>query len=328
MKKARPEHSAETVSIVRDIKDAICLLRPDEDLNNAIGYCLAVYGPEHACDLYGVVTLVTSLHLEFMDRNGERSDFQRNACARIGQIRKDQLDREYGIWDNRLPDLTVLPTKEDMIQSLLDTWTAPIRAGLTISLERFPGFHIAPWHWEKSQTFYRPSFLSDDFPEQMTLVPPRPPGFEDEPLEDVVEFFEKELLAAEWKARKQRASKIYLGAKHLCALDPESRVVSSWDVWRERQRARKEGRAAKRQLTHAHQRERGRSRVPLDSPKFRVVRKYLRDWTKDHEFCRLYWVGGYRDTEFPPGTNYLRRICRVNLARSDTRPPTVWASAA
>jgi putative transposase len=263
------------------------LLRPSDEVNEIIGYFLAVLSGEKGISLHAVTALSNHMHEVLTDPRCEIINFLRELHSLVARHINARFGDFENLWASAPTSRIRCAKPGDVIDKMAYTAANPVSSFLVKFRKSWPGLQMA---WPAPpRTFKRPfGFLRDKtgrWPEEATLTMTRPPGYDD--LDDAELA---ELLA------------FCTGAKEDMA----------------REKAEKEGipfvgrRAIRRQSRYARPRTREprfeRSPRHACKDKWLRIERLLADQQWLAEYKDAYWRrrGGEPDVVFPYGTYLLR----------------------
>lgn len=289
--------------LTRRIVDRRFFLRPDRNINRTFEWELAKASTTYGVPVHAVMVMMNHHHVVASDPDARRSDFMRDFASGVARSRNAYLDRAGALWDNRPYGDTVLLDRDAVERKILYTLLNPVQAGLVRRAEQWPGFKILPRDWGRPRTVQKPTGGHyKQAPQTITYTPMPPAPFADEPLDDVIAYFEMRLREEEDRiAAKRRA--IGRGFRHPRALrrvDPSSKP---------------------------------RTRAPMGgiSPRFATTnldlmlraKRLWQSFLRAYRGCRRAWRRGERDIVFPAGTLQYRVEHRVRCRSPDANEPTV-----
>lgn len=266
------------------------LLRPGKRSRELVGYMFGKAVLDS--DMLACVASCLSNHMTSVsrDQKAKRSRFMQQFHSNTTRKRNLQLGRRENMWAACAPGDAVCVDMDAIIDKVLYTCLQPVAAGLVDTCEEWTGFQILPRHWGKPMRFERPPECNPALmPDFIEFTPMPPPGFQDQPLEEVIAFFEDLIRKEEARYRKKRRMDP-LGIDY-CETVNHFRTPRSTSKMRTLN-PRFCGKN-KKQILAAIQRER----------KFHREHRALLNEFRD----------GRRDVVFPPGTIHMARRAGVNV---------------
>lgn len=272
------------------------LLRPSSDINECIGYILAVLCDRYEIALHAIVALSNHIHHVTTDRHGNAPDFDRDLHQNITKALNTLLDESESLWSSQQTSRVSLQEAPDVIEKIAYTMANPVAAGAVEYGHRWPGLRLA-WP-KKEQIFKRPKFYfrgpeeGGNWPETAVLRFTRPPGHDDLSDEELATRIKCEIQQMEQHTRDiaTREQIAFLGRKAVL-------------------------RASRHQMP-----KRNHEMFALSPTVAARVRKtridaLLRsqDWQIEYAACLKKWSAGIRDVVFPFGTWLMRILHGVSV---------------
>jgi len=117
------------------------LLRPDDDINNAIAYCLAVTAAR--CNITVLLATVESNHHHTViyDRDGTCPQFLENFHKLVARCINARYGRTENVWASVEPCVTVLLDHETVLAKLAYTAANPVQDRLVERAVQWPGLN-------------------------------------------------------------------------------------------------------------------------------------------------------------------------------------------
>lgn len=279
---------------------------PHAEMENGIGYFLAVYAQKYGIEIYAVCFSGNHEHIVGCDVRGRMPAFTRDFHARIARHYKETYGEPGPMWDKRQTNHVKAINPEDTASRYTYVAANPVKHQFVEHAEDFPGFKR---QWPAPPlTFRRPSWLNPKaknpdgslkWPETVILIIYRPRGFDHLSdaelaahlatlLEEKEEAFRKEVIAK--GGTFMGAAKVKRQSRHR----------------RPSRRSRQKRRKAHRQV------------IPTISAADRETRKEVleddRRWRAQYRDRFERWQRGERDVVFPHGTYKMLHVHRVAVA--------------
>ena len=115
------------------------LLRPDEETNNAVIYCLGYAAQLHNIDVMDFVQMSNHLHEAIYDRDGNGPAFYETFHKLVAKCINAYRGRWENFFSSAQTNVVRLKTREDVINKLVYVATNPVKAGLVERVEQWPG---------------------------------------------------------------------------------------------------------------------------------------------------------------------------------------------
>lgn len=153
------------------------VLVPSPELNQLLGYALALYATRYNIHVHGFVAMSNHLHAVSTDPDAQMSSFLRCFFSLVSRLRNRQLERQDSLWSAQSPHEVVVLDEAAMRDTLLYTLLNPVKAHLVETAEEWEGLVLGPKDWGRTLTFERPECLNEartTLPEtaSLTVVPP------------------------------------------------------------------------------------------------------------------------------------------------------------
>lgn len=294
------------VELTRKTTQGAYLLRPGRDTRELTGYMFGRALLESKMTAHAACMMANESRTVATDPRCGRSDFMRDFHSNLARKRNLQLGRSENLWKAGKPGDTVILDVDEIVDRTLATFLEPVARGCVDRVEEWTGFQILPRHWGQPMKFDRPDLCGPDMPEEVVFVPMPPPGFEDLPLPEVIEFFEKRIAEEEKRYRKKRRFKP-LGISYWEAINPFSGPDPRAD---------------------------DATQVPRfaasDPELLRAALKREREFRREHLDAMIEFRGGHREVRFPSGTFQMVRLVGVAtgpVMRGDPHQPQLTWSA-
>lgn len=276
------------------------LLRPDDDINNAIAYCLAVTAAR--CNITVLLATVESNHHHTViyDRDGTCPQFLENFHKLVARCINARYGRTENVWASVEPCVTVLLDHETVLAKLAYTAANPVQDRLVERAVQWPGLngyrHLLanrPLRATRPRFFFK---RDGAMPAEATLEFTIPPELGKR--EDVIIELRERVEAIERATKASRAGARVLGVRSVLAED-----------WRQCTRqAEKPGGAV--------------NRMPSIRPRFAGQREVrtealiqFRDFLASYREARERWLAG-RACVFPTGTYWMAKFTPMKNTRT------------
>jgi len=290
--------------ITRGCHDQQLRLRPDDDINAAIGVILA-----RACETSGVKLIAfcamsNHVHMTVYDEHGTLTEFLRDFHGGVGRFVNAVQGTKGHLWDGQEDAAEPIGDLETLIKTTAYTLANPTSAGLVAHPSAWPGVitDAASIGRERGLRFERPGVFfrpKGPFPAEAELRTFAPPGVDpDELRRRVAAAVDRRVQAT--VDRYRREGKPFLGVPAILAQDPHSRPKHRHPV---------------NAGTEATARPRNRARDP-EVERAMVARTL--DFRDKYHARRKRIAEGERDVVMPPGTYRLWR--HYGYAREESDP--------
>ena len=286
--------------LTRRTSQRLFLLRPDDEVNEAFLYVLAVAVEKYGIRLLGTCVESTHHHTVFQDPQGKAVEFYEHLHKMVAKVVNALRGRWEHFWSAEPPNLVALVEPTDVLDKLVYCLTNPVKDFLVERVHHWPGVNtLARLLAGKSITCSRPRrfFRADgEMPETIVLELAIPEALGD------ADAFRRELrergAAVEADAAEERGvtGRRVLGRRAILEQD-----------WRERPTS-----VEPRRQLH-----------PVIAARNVVVRvaaiARLRDFIVRYRRARDAWLLGTA-TRFPFGTYWLRRFAGVPVDPAPATP--------
>lgn len=273
------------------------LLRPEEDVNEAVAYALGVALAKYGVGLLSGAAMSNHCHTTVVDREGELPAFMQYFHSLVARSLNLKLGRWENFWSVEQAHFCHLVEMRDVVAKTVYALANPVIEHLVEKAIHWPGFSTYAWLDGRTVTVKRPRFFYSEqtkLPKTVKLKLVAPPGFEGsyEEWAALVRagVAEEERAAAEVRARTGRK---LVGRKAVRAMSPATRAASV-----ARRRGTKPFVAAKNLFARL---------AALD---------HLEEFRRSHRFAWLMFKLGWRDVPFPTGTWAMARLAGVSVAPS------------
>lgn len=301
--RARPIVAGRSAKITRRCIERLLLLSTGnqaEELNNFIGYCLAISAQSYGIRVHASVWMSNHHHTDVTDPEGKIVLFKQKLHSMIARGLNALRGRRDTFWSGDGGcDTLRLDDDTESLGDLVYTLTNPVSAGLVKWARLWPGFTTVGWMFGETRTFTRPKWFFDEdgnTPEEVSLTLVRPPIF---PELDDEQLYQKLMTAVrdrevEAQRKMREEGRRFMGLRKL----------------------------AKQRWNRAPETFEERFKV---APKYAGSSKWLilaglqrdREWERQYAAARASWLAG-EPAVFPAGTYWLRVFAGVNVA---AQPP-------
>jgi putative transposase len=284
-----------TYLITRRCTQRQFLLRPCDQTNNILRYCLALDATRFPVELHAFCFLSNHMHLVATDPTAILPEFMRYLDEMIARAVNASHGRCENLWARGSYSFVRLVDAQDIIDKTAYTLANPVTAGLVARSRHWPGVISdtrnvdgSPIMTRRPEAFFR---QNGPTPEFCALRLTRPPGFAT--TADFVEPVERELRAREnaATANAREHGGDFLGVRAVLRQDPTDSPRTS------------EPRGGLSPSIACHDRSRRIEALRLLKE---FLDSYRRAW---RDFC-----SGVRDVFFPAGTYMLRVQLGVRVA--------------
>lgn len=280
--------------ITRRCTQRLFLLRPDDETNNTVLYCLAEAAQRFDIELILPSVLSNHHHTILYDRHGRVVEFAEHLHKFIAKCQNVHRGRSENLWSSEPPCLVRLTDPADVIDKLVYAATNPVKDRLVERVHHWPGVNgTTALLNQRALTVRRPRHFfraNGPMPETVTLALTIPPelGATDE----ILRALRERITAVEQQVASERAR---TGAT----------VVGRRGIMQQSWRDHPSSREPLRSL---------RPRVAARSNWSRIE-ALLRDraFLAAYRQARTLWRAGL-PTVFPIGTYWLRRFAYVPIA--------------
>ena len=281
--------------ITRSTPERQFFLRPDEDTNQILLYCLAVAA--HRCNM-GIILpsfLSNHHHLTALDREGRRPEFTEHFHKLAARAMNAHRRRSENLWSCEAPSVVRLVDRAAVMDKLVYAATNPVKDGLVERVSDWPGVNgLDALLNQRTITVKRPNhFFSPDggMPDEVTLELVLPPELGD-PDEFRRELRERvAAVEAEYAAERARTGRRVLGRRAILR-----------QSWRGRPKSPPPPRGAMRPTI-----------ATKNLPAHLAALARNASFIAAYRSARKLWLAGLAAV-FPPGTYWLRHNAYVTVA--------------
>lgn len=288
MSKARPIFPGSVLFSTRRTHKRQLLLRPSDEVNEAILYIFAVLAQRYAIRPHALCVLSNHKHDVSTDEVGQIVEFDRDCHALIARAINWLHGDFESLWSREPTCRVTCLEPEDIVDKIAYTMANPVEASLVAHGKNWPGVRLA-WPM-RPRTVRRPKFFRGEeiggtWPEEATLELHRPPGYESLSDEELAEHIRVRIEHREQVARDaaRRANRRFLGRRGV--LEQSRRAYPS-----------------------SYEKHFGlRPSVACRSKWARIARlQQNRDWLERYNAALARLRAGERDVCFPYGTWKMR----------------------
>jgi putative transposase len=270
-------------------------LRPDDETNQILLYCLAVAAKR--CNM-GVILpsfLSDHHHTSLLDRDARSPEFTEHFHKLTARAMNALRRRTENLWSCAAPSVVRLVDRAAVMDKLVYAATNPVRHGLVERVSDWPGVNgLEALLEQRTITVKRPKYFfspDGDMPEEETLDLVLPPELGD-PDEFRRELRERVAAAeAEYAAERARTGRRVLGRRAILE-----------QSWRDRPSTPPAPPGGLRPT------------IATKNPAARVAALQRNTaFGVAYYVARQLWLAGFA-VIFPPGTYWLRRFARITVA--------------
>ena len=187
------------------------LLLPDEQITQAILYCLGVASRDHGVELHAIIAESNHLHNLNTDHLGKNPDFLRDFHQLAAKCVNVHRGRWGNVWADEQTSVVVCVEPKDAFDKMIYIVTNAAKDHLVERAQHWPGVNSLTLQLlDKEITVKRPHWFFDrdgNMPKEVTLRFTRPPGFEHLTHEEWVAKVRAAVADVEATAAKERAKK-------------------------------------------------------------------------------------------------------------------------
>ena len=283
------------IMLTRRTAERQFFLRPDDDTNQILLYCLAVAAKR--CNM-GVILpsfLSDHHHTSLVDRDARSPEFTEHFHKLTARAMNALRGRSENLWSCAAPNVVRLVDRAAVMDKLVYAATNPVKHGLVERVADWPGVNgLEALLEQRTITVKRPKhFFSPDgdMPEEETLELVLPPELGD-PDEFRRELRERvAAVEAEYAAERARTGRRVLGRRAVLE-----------QSWLDRPSSPPAPGGALRPT------------IATKNPVARIAALHRNAVFLDaYNLARQLWLAGF-DVVFPAGTYWLRRFARITVA--------------
>lgn len=213
MTAARQIVAGRTYLVTRRVTQRQFLLRPDDEMNQIVLYCLGEAALRFNVGLIAFLMMSNHEHLDLLDREGNIPEFLAHLHKMIAKAGNALRGRCENFWSNEAPSLVYVVNPEDRFEKLIYLLANPVASHLVDHVADWPGVSSLGMHLSGREiTVKRPKIFFDKagkMPAEVKIALVRPEGFEDMSQEQWRTKITGALREVEDRARAER-----LAAKH------------------------------------------------------------------------------------------------------------------
>ncbi len=277
--------------ITRRCTQRLFILRPDDETNNAILYCLAEAAARYEIRIILPSVLSNHHHTVIYDHFGRVIEFVEHFHKMVAKCMNVLRGRTENMWSSDPPSIVELVDDQDVIEKVIYAATNPVKDGLVENIASWPGLNGfnalvngRVLHAKRPWFFFR---SDGPMPAEVTLEIGFPAHFAQ--VDAVIEVLRERVAAFEEDHRIARAQS-------------GRRVLGRRAVLRQSWMASPSTAEARREI---------RPRVAAQNKCARIDKlRRNRDFVVRYRLARAAWLAG-TPIPFPPGTYWLRRFVGV-----------------
>lgn len=284
-----------TYLVTRRCTQRLFLLRPSEETNRIVRYCLALAARDTRVILHAVVFMSDHWHGVVTDPHAALPEFLERFHRLLARALNALLGREENFWSSDKPSVVVLPGYADVVDKIAYVIANPVSAGLVEHPNEWPGV-VASFASDERRIVEMPDIFFDrrgQLPRQLGLEFLRPtvyPELSDRELGAIVETSVERLVSR----AQQHLRELGRTALGPARISQESTTASAKSV-------EHHGSLSPRVAGKSRSR-----RIQSLAMLAEFVRKYRDAWSQ--------WRVGVRDVVFPAGSYALRVHAGVRCA--------------
>lgn len=299
--RARQIERGDTRSATRRVRDRKFRLAPSREVNEAIGYFVAVLSERYGVKLTALDFLSNHYHDVNVDENANLPAYHRDLHHFLTKQLNAMFDDCGPMWDSEQTNHVKPVTADDTLGRIAYTMANPVHHALVKFAKNWPGLRMC---WPcRPRTFKRPKgFLDEDarrpdgslvWPEKATLTMHRPKGFDHLSDNELAIVIKDAIHAAEEKARAE--------------------VIASDGTFVGRRNIRRMSRHAS-PTTEATRSDITPRFACRDEALLREAVEKERAFLEEHADSMTAWRAGDRSVVFPVGTYKMRVVHNVRVA--------------
>ncbi len=271
--------------VTRRVTQQLSLLRPSNETNQIVGYCIASAAEHTGIELHAVIVMSNHWHAVLTDPEARVPEFLERVHRGIAKCMNASIGRWENFWSSDKPSIVRLVTEEDVLDKMAYVLANPTTAGLVYSPYEWPG--LITRKIDEQQIIDMPDvfFDQDQGDSQAVLHFTRPPIFpelDDEQI-GVLLADKVRILVRRARAQMRAAGRAFAGVKAVLSEPIGNRPKSP---------------AARRKLN---------PRIAAKVPAIRIwAIATLKRFVAAYRAALAAWREGERDRLFPAGTYALR----------------------
>jgi len=222
MSKARPIYPGAVLFTTRRTHKRQLLLRPSDEVNEAILYILAVLTRRHGVLLHAACAMSNHKHDVATDPLGRAVELDRDCHSLIARVVNALHGDFESLWSREPTCRVTCVEPDDVLDKIAYTMANPVEASLVAHGKSWPGVRLA-WPMRprtiKRPDFFRTEEVGGEWPEQATLELHRPPGFDHLTDDELAALLRQRIEAREQAARNtaSAAGRHFLGRRAVLA---------------------------------------------------------------------------------------------------------------
>jgi putative transposase len=218
MSKARPIYPGAVLFSTRRTHKRQLLLRPSDEVNEAILYIIAVLAARHDIRIHALCVMSNHKHDVSTDEFGRVVEFERDCHALIARMVNALHGDFESLWSREPACRVTCLEPEDVLDKIAYTMANPVEANLVAHGKNWPGIRRA-WPMRpkivRRPAFFRSEELGGGWPEEATLELHRPPGYDHLSDAELAGLLRDRIERLEHAAREAalRANRRFLGRR-------------------------------------------------------------------------------------------------------------------
>lgn len=211
------------------------LLRPDDEVNQALEYCLAEAAQRFDVTVLWFMGMSNHMHYGIFDPHGVYPAFMAHFHRNVAKVLNCKWGRWENLWSNEQASVVQCVRPEDAFDKMVYSLTNPFEHHLVERAHHWPGVtSLTPQLIDKTRRVRRPRWYFDKegaMPEWVELRYGRPPGFDHLSHEAWAAKLRAAIAAEETKAAEERKrTRIpILGVRTIKAQSPFETPATSED---------------------------------------------------------------------------------------------------
>ena len=184
------------------------LLRPDEDTNQTVAYCLGVAARRYQIELHGVMVMSNTVVINYRDVNGTDPAFRQLLFSLLARSMNVVRSRWEAFWSSDEPSVMSLVDGGAQLDMLVYNLTDSVRQGLVDEVMCWPGlcslrYQLAGKEMKvkRPKKFFR---AKSKLPDEVTLRFVPPPAFAHLSDEEWTALLRQRVSAVEAEAAERR----------------------------------------------------------------------------------------------------------------------------
>lgn len=183
MTAARQIVAGRTYLLTRRVTQRQLLLRPDDEMNQIVLYCIAEAAQRFNVGIITFLVMSNHEHLEVRDNEGNIPAFVAHLNKMIAKAGNALRQRCENFWSSEAPNLVYLVNPEDQFEKLIYVLTNPVASNLVENAVDWPGVSSLGMNLSGREiTVKRPKIFFGEngkMPDEVKLRLVRPDGFEE-----------------------------------------------------------------------------------------------------------------------------------------------------